>query len=261
MDDTQSALPTWLLNEHVAQLSYGTLAGRVDAARPGAGLQLDKIAGGLLSVFRTFESPSTDNENARGDTTLWPLPIADVYIRGNDLVATYLAVEAWPYSPQVYWRAAALDAVDGVRASLSLIVSMQTQLLDTCPQITVSSQALSKGTLGLVITEGGDAEIGPINGGNWEAPRGTTYCIIRRLSKSPLSLIEFASSSDYLAVRSRPDSHGNTLSEWRLFAEFLEKGVIRRARVNSALVPQENDIELAVECSRAMENLPLPLTT
>ena len=144
---------------------------------------------------------------------------------------------------------------------MSLIVSMQTQLLDTCPQITISSQASSKETLGLVITESGDAEIGPINGGNWEAPRGTTYCLIRRLSKSPLSLIEFASSGDYLAVRSRPDSHGNMLSEWRLFAEFLEKGVIRRARVNSALVPQENDIELAIECSRAMENLPLPLTT
>jgi len=261
MDDIESALPTWLLNENVAQLSYGPLAGRVDVARPGAGLQLDIIAGGLLSVFRTFESASTDSENARDDTTLWPLPIADVYVRGNDLVATYQAVEAWPYSPQVYWRATALDAVDGVRASMSLIVSMQTQLLDTCPQIAVSSQVSSKETLGLVITESGDAEIGPISGGNWEAPRGTTYCLIRRLSKSPLSLIEFASSGDYLAVRSRPDSHGNILSEWRLFAEFLEKGVIRRACVNSALVPQENDIELAVECSRAMENLPLPLTT
>ena len=137
--------------------------------RPSIGLQLDEIAHGLLSVFRTFDSASTDSENARDNTTLWPLPIADVYVRGNDLVVTYQAVEAWPYSPQVYSRSA-LDAVDGVRASMSLIVSMQTQLLDTCPQITVSSQVSSKETLGLVITESGDAEIGPISGGNWEAP-------------------------------------------------------------------------------------------
>lgn len=260
MDDTPSARPSWLLRESVGELKYGVLSGRVDIARPDAGLQagaLNRNLGdcGLLRVVRTLESLSAD------DSTRWPLPVADAYVRGNDLVATYQAVEAWPYSLQVYWRAAALDLVEGVQASMSLIVSVQTQLLDTCPQITVSSQAPSSETLGLVITENSDIEIGPITEGNWEPPRGATYCIVRRLKNSRDSLIEFASDSDYLAVRSRPDSKHGMLSEWRLFAEFLEKGVIRRARVNSALVPQENDVELAIECSRAMESLPLPLTT
>lgn len=260
MDDTTSARPSWLLRDSIGELKYGALSGRVDIARPDAGLQavalkMNQSDCGLLKVFRTLESLSAD------DSALWPLPVADAYVRGNDLVATYQAVEAWPYSPQVYWRAGALDMVEGVHASMSLIVSVQTQLLDTCPQITVSSQAQSKEALSLVITENGDAEIGPIASGNWEAPRGTTYCIIRRLNDSPLSLVEFASAGDYLAVRSRPDLQGGMLSEWRLFAEFLEKGVIRRARVNSAIVPQENDVELAIECRGAMESLPLPLTT
>lgn len=260
MDDTPSARPSWLLRESVGELKYGALSGRVDIARPDAGLQAGALKMNqsdcrLLKVFRTPESLSAD------DSARWPLPIADAYVRGTDLVATYQAVEAWPYSPQVYWRAAAMDMVEGVQASMSLIVSMQTQLLDTCPQITVSSQANCNEAFGLVITESGDAEIGPILEDSWEAPRGATYCTIRRLNKSPLSLIEFASAGDYLAVRSRPDSQRGMLSEWRLFADFLEKGVIRRARVNSAIVPQEHDVELAIECSRAMENLPLPLTT
>ena len=44
-------------------------------------------------------------------------------------------------------------------------------------------------------------------------------------------------------------------------ADFLEKGVIRRARVHAAVLPRENDVELALECCRAIENRPLPLTT
>lgn len=261
MDD----LPSWLLNKSVGELKYGALSGKVEIARPDAGLRVKALSEdqgdcGLLRVCRT-ESPSPADSSSCRDAALWPLPIADVYVRGTDLVATYQAIETWPYSPQVYWRAAAVDVVDGVHASMSLIVSVQTQLLDTCPQMTVSSRAPSQESLGLVITESGDAEIGPIAEGSWEAPRGATYCIIRRLEMSPVSLIEFASAGDYLAVRSLPDSQGGMLSEWRLFAEFLEKGVIRRARVNSAIVSQKNDVELAIECSRAMENLPLPLTT
>ena len=49
--------------------------------------------------------------------------------------------------------------------------------------------------------------------------------------------------------------------EWRLFAEFLEKGVIRRARVHGAIVPRKNDIEIAAACCRAIDGLELPLTT
>ena len=41
-----------------------------------------------------------------------------------------------------------------------------------------------------------------------------------------------------------------------MFADFLEKGVIRRARVHAAVLPRENDVELAIECCRAIEQLP-----
>jgi hypothetical protein len=41
----------------------------------------------------------------------------------------------------------------------------------------------------------------------------------------------------------------------------LEKGVIRRARLQSLFVPRENDVQLVAECCRAIESRPLPLTT
>jgi hypothetical protein len=49
--------------------------------------------------------------------------------------------------------------------------------------------------------------------------------------------------------------------EWRLFAEFLEKGVIRRARIHGAIVPRDNDVEIAAACCKAIDGLELPLTT
>ena len=55
----------------------------------------------------------------------------------------------------------------------------------------------------------------------------------------------------------RPGASGIAVAEWHLFADFLEKGVIRRARVHAALLPRENDFELAVECCRAMEQMPV----
>ncbi len=49
-------------------------------------------------------------------------------------------------------------------------------------------------------------------------------------------------------------------AKWELFADFLEKGVIRRARVYGVLLPREDDIELALECCAAVQQIPLPLT-
>ncbi len=54
--------------------------------------------------------------------------------------------------------------------------------------------------------------------------------------------------------------NGAIQSQWELFAEFLEKGVIRRARLQSLFVPRENDVQLVAECCQAIEHRPLPLT-
>jgi hypothetical protein len=67
-------------------------------------------------------------------------------------------------------------------------------------------------------------------------------------------------AGDFHDVRLRQTPRGSAL-EWRLFGEFLEKGVIRRARLHAAVLPRENDIETAAACCAAIDSLELPLTT
>jgi len=84
-------------------------------------------------------------------------------------------------------------------------------------------------------------------------------CVVMRSSEAPLSYIEIMAATDFHAIGLRADGPTAAL-EWRLFAEFLEKGVIRRARVHSAIVPRERDIEIAAACCKAIDGLDLPLT-
>jgi hypothetical protein len=62
-------------------------------------------------------------------------------------------------------------------------------------------------------------------------------------------------------VRAWKGSEGNYGVQWQLFSEFLEKGVIRRARVHGAFLRREGDVETAAACCDALERESLPLTT
>jgi hypothetical protein len=84
-------------------------------------------------------------------------------------------------------------------------------------------------------------------------------CVLARFRDVPLSYVEIMPAGDFQAVRASSGADGSTL-EWRLFAEFLEKGVIRRARLHAAIVPRESDINVAAACCAAIDKLELPLT-
>ena len=190
----------------------------------------------------------------------WPAPLAEAYLRGDDLVAAYRQTDNWPFAPQLYWQANLLRGVDGVLASASLLVSLQTSLLDTFSQISVTSQ-FSRGELFLVSTAAGqNPQVEAIERERRMSPDGGTYCVVSRDPEHPRSYIEIVTGEDFHDATLKFDDRGNVV-EWRLFADFLEKGVIRRARVHSAVLPRENDIECAVACCEASERLQLPLTT
>jgi hypothetical protein len=245
----------WILRGNVAEFSCGNLAGKIDASRPSAGLHGIALNGAphaadLLCVYRSDIAAEKS----------WPLPLAESYIRGNDLVASFQAIDEWPFSPQLYWRANALRAVDGVLASASLLVSVQTHLLDTVPQIAVASRVVGGEAL-LVSASGGRKSMAAPSDSSQTIPAvGEDCCIVRRFEDVPLSYVEIMQASDFHAVSLRSEGNGAAL-EWRLFAEFLEKGVIRRARVHGAIVSRENDVETAAACCKTIDGLELPLTT
>jgi hypothetical protein len=177
------------------------------------------------------------------DATGWPAQLADTYVRGGDLVAAYGRMPNWPFAPQIYWRAESIAVPQTLLATLSLMVSIQTDSLETHPAIRVATR--------LAAVEVG--EVGHAAGSGAQA-------LLWRLTGQDVSYVEIVPSSDFCDVSIECDADGHFTATWSLFGEFLEKGVIRRIQVMSAFLPRERDEELAAECCRALARRPLPLT-
>jgi len=243
----------WMLDSHVAQLAVGATRAKLDLKRPDLGLhQLLNIA--ESTAGRVLAITSGDN---RGQ---WPGKLVDAYVRGDDLVATYAGTESWPYAPQIYWSADGVEAGGRVFASLSLMVSIQTNLLDTHPRIVVGSSLCCAEVVSVSVV--GDDMLVDSHGDGVQSfdPRTSACGLIWRLPGDELSYAEVMPTSDFrrLSIERADRAIG---SRWELFAEFLEKGVIRRARLQSMFVPREEDVQLVAESCAAIESRPLPLTT
>lgn len=244
----------WALEDCVARLHCNAVSARVDIARPHLGVedvQVDSVTidGNLLAL-----TPS-------GAAAAWPASVADAYVRGLDLVAVYAGDENWPYAPQVYWSATHRESNSETLASLALVVSIQTDLLDTHPRIDVRSSLCAEDALMISVIGDDllvDSHVGGVQGID---PRASACGILWRLPGGELSYAEVMPTSDFRQLAVGRTANGEIQSGWELFAEFLEKGVIRRARLQSVFMPRENDVQLVAECCRMIENRPLPLTT
>jgi hypothetical protein len=242
---------TWTLDGVIGTLRCGALSACVDLARPDLGVQQTRLngrvlPGRLLAIEREAENSA------------WPLVVDDAYVRGDDLVATYHPSDNWPYSPQLYWCAGSLEGVDEFLCALSLMISLETHLLDTWPRICVGSQLASEELLRIDPRSGASQTLQP---GDTIHPSTTACCLVKRLADLPISYVEIMPPSDFRQLTIQRDEAGRLRADWRLFADFLEKGVIRRAQLQTAFVPRENDVRLALSCCQAMDRRPLPLTT
>jgi hypothetical protein len=259
VDETSTASDTWRYQQPTAELRCGGLSGRVDASKPQLGLheisiESRTLKGRILCVRQSDEA--ADGGRPRDDA----LPVADAYVRGADLVATYRPTDNWPFSPQVYWR---IDRAHGSAplASQSLLVSVQTHLLETWPHISAESYLHSDEVLVVAPWSKGEPSRSLSRGDHLFYPSTSMGCIVMRLAGAEFSYVELMPPSDYRELRINWSGDGSCHADWRLFADFLEKGVIWRARLQSHLVPRENDVALAIACCRADDQRPLPLTT
>jgi hypothetical protein len=246
---------SWALERTSGALRGGTLAGCVDVSHPDLGLRNVQL--GERHLTGHFFCVHRDAVGSKD----WPLSVAEAYVRGTDLVASYQPSADWPYSPQIYWRANAIDSFEGVLGSLSLLVSVQTHLLDTHPKIVVTSQLAAKEVLHVTPDGGKCVKADSIARDCTIQPAMGICCLVHRLTGTPISYAEFMPASDYQSLQVRNDDNGNWNVQWTLFAEFLEKGVIRRARLHGAFLRRENDLDLAAACCEAIERDSLPLTT
>lgn len=265
MIPTSHPLAAWTLDHTLASLKSSCVTARVDVAHPERGIQdlsIDgcRIDGGFLRLCRSKLGDYTriDADPPGRD---WPLVFSDVYVRDNDLVAGYQPNDDWPYAPQVYWRANPIADVDSVRASLEVLVAIQTHLLDTRPAISIATSVLSTDRLWIAVSAEGHAEVRALSEVGPMRTAGMATCAIQRLPKLPLSYVEIVPTTDCCELEVVSREREPLALEWRLFFGFLEKGVIRKARAFAVILPTANDIELAIECCAAIEQSPLPLTT
>jgi hypothetical protein len=255
MVEIKSNACDWTLDDNLGALHCGRLTAAVNLDQPQLGLHRLRIEEAAVAGSLWCVAPN--------DLQDWPAAVSDRYVRGNDLVAAYAESDTWPYAPQLYWTAVGdNNAKIGALAELSLLVSMQTSLLDTHPRVEVRT-GLSAEHL-LVLNPAGERDIHfellP-DGDHTFRPASSASCLVWRLRDCPVSYAEVVEASDFRELHVRCNVNGEFESRWQLFAEFLEKGVIRRARVQAAFFPREGDVARAAAFCRAVEKRPLPLTT
>jgi hypothetical protein len=226
----------WTLNGTTAQFDDGTLRGRIDLLAPLRGLRVLTYRGVAV------ESGSVLGVDL-GKVAADDLSLPETYARVDDLVATYRQSESRPYRLQAYWRRVAIG--DGQVTGLELQVSINTSLLDTHPSVEVTTQISGADT--------------PAGESRAAATGGRPYATLR--SPGGWTYFEAVHPADKRIVCDASTMENAGEQRHVLFGEFLEKGVIVRARIRAAFFPANTtDAELDSAYDDFV-NEPLPLTT
>jgi hypothetical protein len=168
-----------------------------------------------------------------------PPRLADAYIRGNDLVVLYPEHRQQPYSLQLDFRALQSP---GMRLGLELWVSVHTQLLECYPAVQISFRSQSAGLQSPALGDPGAPLM--IQHEAW-TPSYSSHIWVHPLDAPEASWSETS-----------PGDRQSVL----LFGNFMEKGVIRRARLQWWLGPASLDPAQVAALREQFATSPLPLT-
>lgn len=252
---------SWKLAGDRAELAIGGLTATVTPARPFDGLVDVQWLG------RPF--PATRLLAVRTDTALPGAPevVADAYVRGPDLVATYVQAPPRTVRPQIYWRAVNLGSEREPAAGCELIVSMQTSLLDSDPALFTETE-LPAGEVRRLAADDCWQPLSLAAGRLAGSPADGAGVLLFRSPETEWSYAEMVHPADFLGFElaeattaNQPAGTHSMRLAFRLFGERLEKGVIRRVRVRGMFLPRHRDEEAALAAYRHLADEPLPLTT
>jgi hypothetical protein len=202
--------------------------------------------------YATFHAPKREWKSV----AIRPLPKhtavpEEVYVRGDDLIARFAQTKDDAFAFQLNWRA--LDKSASVDSAIELWVSIQTDLLDSSPELEICSH-------------GGD--------GSWEIHNHAELLIDSSTAKadsrsdSPAALVLTESNASYVWLIEPTDqrhvelltSSSDCIQRIKLFDHFMEKGVIRRARMRFLASSEQLDLQQIRSAYREFAESPLPLT-
>jgi hypothetical protein len=231
----------WQLTDSIATSESNAFRARLDLKKPDAGLQLNVVTNDspvALNIFGITQQAAQSIDVAK----------LDAYVRGRDLVALYDESQPDHLRTQVYWRALAANDLsesckpESVVAAFELILSVNTSLLDSDPQVTVRSTIPSN-----------DSVI-QLNVGASEAS-----AVLVRLPGGKLTYVEAVHPADACPSWIDRQDAGMQINHL-LFQQRLEKGVILRARIRAAIISSEHDERLSAELYQHFAASEPPLT-
>lgn len=248
----------WQLDTSRAQLQLPGFSAALELSRPFGGLHAIEIKGSPVTGAAIL--------GVELNQSTAPLAPTDAYVRRCDLVATYADAAESAMRTEVYWRAAA-EQPRHVLGDLELLVSVQTNLLDSRPQVATCSQLLA--TEALVLIHSSPAEFAPVAEFAGNRPSALLAsgprCLLFRLPGGTVSYAEMVHPSDPGRSEIQWASGGSAtapVGELRhhMFASDLEKGVILRARVRGLFLAREGDEKSAARHYEAFVAAAPPLT-
>lgn len=186
--------------------------------------------------------------------------IDDCWVRGADIVAVYAPTNEHQIHPEVYWRVLPAPATE--TGGLELIVSVHTSLLNAKPVTWVSSDVESDEVLHLPQATNSIVATTIKPGRETTTVERSAGCglFVVRSKSAQYSYVEMVFPADFDAATLQFRA-GMLQLQWRLFVDPLEKGVIRRARVQGWIVPRRDDVNAAVARYQEFVASELPLTT
>lgn len=246
-----SDTPWQLEAEHAAVLTLGPLVARVEFDPLGVRWQIVSWQGQLSDFLGAMITAGPGPRPPR-------LTLGEVYLRGRDLIVSYAPQADYPFTPHFRWQAAWHPAHHAVQ--IALILSVQTDRLDSRPEATLTSFAVQSRLFSAkTLSPEAFVEHLPPSAEEVDVQQTRQHLVVWRQEMLGVSYAEMVHSSDFIRRTLRPENHG-----WRveslLFPERLEKGVIRRGRISGWVLPAAGDLAGAVALARQFEEEPPPLT-
>jgi len=176
-----------------------------------------------------------------------PRQASDAYVRQNDLISEFAQTRHDQFSFQTYFRILPESTDDLL--GLEVWLSVQTTLLDSCPSMELMS-----------IVPNGRWRWQSLGSADADAIWQVSHKENRAVATSLLAMIHPLDASQ--TIRIEDDTIAEDSLSLRIFSHFMEKGVIRRARMRFYLsIKQAFDAEIISQLFADFHQSELPLTT
>ena len=232
--------PTWNMLPSAASASHERFSLQVNPATPHQPLVIcDTTTGALWPAIAIEPHP------------VHQFQIEEAYVREQDLIVRYAQSAADMFALQFQWRLISHPEPSAV--GVELWVSIQTSYLDTAPSLVLTSDL--PGNHRRILTHG-DLVTGDDPG---STPASGTGGIIAEAGSSGPACAWFIEPRDLsqFHLLSNPDA---PRQQGKLFGAFLEKGVIRRARMQLLMMEQSPTPQQLSDLYQSFASSPLPLT-